>query len=163
MNWIIVITTILICGQLWRMGGSGKKWARAIVFPALIALVKTYLLWSPSWTILYPLLYIPILWGMLSLFSYGLTAPPHKFVVWLFKGKGSNGNYRLVEIVTRMICGFFWSFAALIFALLTGNWYGMVMYTLFLVLATGFIGGTSRNVEISERLVGASVAVALLI
>jgi len=98
----------------------------------------------------------------MSLFSYGLSAPPHKFWVWVF-GRSEDGNYIVVEMFTRGTCGFFWALAALAFAFVTGNWAGMAGYVLFMMFANAFIGGTVEDVEVSERLVGACVALALLV
>ena len=163
MNWIIVLGTIMACAHLWRMGGHGKKWARAFVLPALLALVKFYLVgyWTAplNWIVI---AYAFALWGMMSLFSYGISAPPHKFWVWVF-GDGASGNNRTVEMFTRGTCGFFWAFAALAFVFVTGNWAGMAGYILFMTFANAFIGGTVEDVEVSERLVGACVALALLV
>jgi len=64
---------------------------------------------------------------------------------------------------TRGTCGFFWSVAALAFVFVTGKWAAFIGYTLFLTFANAFIGGTVEDVEISERLVGMSVALALLV
>ena len=99
---------------------------------------------------------------MMAAFSYGVSAPPHKFWVWVF-GDGASGNNRTVEMFTRGTCGFFWAFAALAFVFVTGNWAGMAGYILFMTFANAFIGGTVEDVEVSERLVGACVALALLV
>ena len=163
MNWIIVLATVAGYTQLWRMGGHGMKWARAFVLPALLALVKFYLVgyWTAplNWI---TLAYMPALWGMMAAFSYGVSAPPHKIWVWVF-GDGASGNNRTVEMFTRGTCGFCWALAALAFVFVTGNWAGMAGYILFLTFATAFIGGTVEDVEVSERLVGACVALALLV
>ncbi|MCK4579392.1 MAG: hypothetical protein KAU50_11425 [Candidatus Marinimicrobia bacterium] len=163
MNWILLFLTALACGNLWRMGGDGQKWARALVLPAIIALAKlsTIGYWpiSSNWVVL---AYMPALWALLSLFSYGIDAPPHKFWVWVF-GTGSSGDDPRVEMCTRGTCGFFWSLAALPFAFVTGSWAAMVGYALFMTFANAFIGGTVKDVETSERLVGACVTLALLV
>lgn len=163
MDWLIIIITMLICAQLWRMGGDGMVWARAFVYPLLIALVKFALVgyWTHpiNWLALG---YMPALWALMSLFSYGLSAPPHKFWVWVF-GKGDDGNYRPVEIITRATCGMFWAVAALTFAFVTHRWWAFGLYVPFLSIANGLIGGTVEDVELSERLVGLAVAFALLV
>jgi len=158
LNWILILAVVLISGQLWRMGGDGQKWARAFVMPTLIALLKVYLLGWNWWAILYA----PVLWGLMSLFSYGLSAPPHKFWVWVFGGKGSTGDYLPVECLTRATCGLFWAQAAIVFAILSGGWGYYIIYTVFLTAANAF-WGTVKEVEISERGVGASVAGSLLV
>jgi len=166
MVWIIVIITLLIGGELWRMGGDGKKWARAVAFPVLIVIAKLSILatlFPWLWINLLAIAYWPLLWGMMSAFSYGITAPPHKFVVWCFGGKGSDGNYKPVEITTRALCGFFWSLPAAVFAYITGGWIFFTIYVIFLTIANGLIGGLVKNVEISERGVGYSVAVASVV
>ena len=165
MNWLIGIFVMVIAAKLWRMGGDGQAWARAFCVPAVIVLGKVIMLViaGAGWNTLYALIYGPALWGMMSLFSYGTSAPPHKVVVWLFGGKGSDGNYRPVEVVTRAICGFFWALAGLVFAFVTGGWLMFGCYVLFLTVMNGLIGGLVKDVEISERAVGACVAAAVFI
>lgn len=160
MSIIISLLTAIVCGQLWRMGGDGEKWARGVGVPVVMSFVKFGL---EGQGFLLCLLYGVALWGMMSLFSYGITAPPHKFVVWLFGGKGADGNCRPVEITTRAICGFFWSLAAVSLALLTGNWLAFVLYVINTTVVNAVVGGTVGDVEISERLVGAAVSLAVII
>jgi hypothetical protein len=156
---ILIIVTILLGAQLWRMGGDGNKAMRSLWFPILIALAKFALVF-PSWL---ALLYAPALMILIALFSYGVSAPLHILWVFIFGGKGSDGNYIPVEIATRATCGFLWSLAAIPFALISGNWIYQVLYTVFLTIANGLIGPFVKNVEISERAVGASVATAILV
>jgi len=165
MNWIIIVATIAICSQLWRYGGMGLKWMRLIIFPILVALAKFYVLWGGNIISVKNYLvfaYIPALWALLSLFSYGVDSPVHNFWEWVFKG-GQSGNNRMVEIFTRATCGFFWSFAAIAFAVVSGSWIKLVLYIQFLTIANAFIGGTEKDVEVSERLVGLCVAFAVLV
>ena len=98
---------------------------------------------------------------MMAGFSYGLSAPPHKFWVWVF-GKGGDGNYKPVEIATRATCGFFWSLAAIIIPILTGKW---IAFTIYMALSTTFVTlfGLNDNVKVSEMGTGASVSTSLLI
>ena len=163
MTWLLILGTIIVCAQLWRMGGDGQKWARAVALPALIAVVKFVLVgyWGTpiNWIALG---YMPALWALLAAFSYGVSAPPHKFWVWVFGGGGA-GDKPIVEIFTRGTCGFFWSLAAGVFIIMTGNWIGLICYALFMTFGNAFIGGTVKDVEVSERLVGALVACALLV
>jgi len=161
----IIIGTILFGAKLWRMGGDGQKWARLIAFPSLLAIAKLVFLainlpWS--WWFLIVLLYMPALWGLLSLFSYGISAPPHKFWVWVF-GTGETGNVWYVELATRATCGFFWSLAALTFTLITGEWFLFGIYVPFLTIANGLIGAFVHDVETSERGVGACVATSIFV
>jgi len=160
----ITLATILICAQLWRMGGNGYDLLRNPGVPIVLALVKLYLisLNSWSWTIWLTLLYIPALWGMIQAFSYGVNAPIHKFWVWVF-GQGETGNYKPVEVATRSTCGFFWSIPAAIFAIVTGNWIYFAIYVVFLTIANGVQYLLFSDVEISERVVGASVATSLFV
>jgi hypothetical protein len=133
--------------------------------PIVIAVAKVVgLLAAGSWSnqMLIALAYAPALWLMMTLFSYGVDTPIHNFWEWIFGG-GQSGNNRVVEMFTRGTCGAFWSLAALAFAFVTGYWAAMVGYVLFLTFANAYIGGTVKDVEISERLVGMSVALALLV
>jgi hypothetical protein len=152
---IIIIAAIIGSARLWHMGGQGKKWARSFALPCVIALAKLLITFN-AWT----LLYAPILMGMIALFSYGINAPPHKFWVKVFKGKGADGNYMPVEIATRATCGFFWSLAGIAFAWITGHWIHQIIYTVFLMVANSF-WGMVKEVEISEPGAGASVATVL--
>ena len=161
---ILYVIVFLTCGELWRGGGDGEKWLRMILLPLVIASFKLCLLIPDhGFMALYALIYAPLLWGMMQLFSYGLTAPPHKFVVWLNGGQGANGNDLFVEIATRALVGFFWSLAGCIFAIVDGNWIMFGVYVIFLTCANGYFGGMYKDVELSERRVGNSVALALLI
>jgi len=162
-NTIVVVLAILLCGWLWRIGGSGQTWARRVSVPTVIALVKFYLVgyWTQSmnWLVL---LYMPALWGSMSLFSYGRSAPPHKFWSWAL-GIPNDEENQTVEIVTRGTCGFFWAFAAGAFVVVTGNLVANIWYAAFLMVANGYVGGTIKNAVISERIIGACVACALLV
>ena len=161
---LLILVTILICAHLWRMGGNGYDLSRNPGVPIVLSLVKLYLVSQPSWdwTIWLNLLYIPALWGMIQAFSYGVNTPTHKFWVFMF-GKGEEGNYAPVEIATRATCGFFWSIPAAIFAIVTGGWIMFGLYVIFLTVANGLIGGLVKDVEISERAVGACVAASLFV
>ena len=178
MVWIIAIATLVIGGELWRMGGDGQVWARAVAFPALVATSKLLILATVFpwlWSNLYVLLYAPALWAMIAGFSYGVSAPPHKFIVWLFGAflgkqpggewwiKASGGNNRAVEVTTRAVCGFFWSLPGAIFAFVTGEWIMFSIYVVFLTIANGLIGGLVKDVEISEKGVGLCVATSVII
>ena len=163
MEWAIIIGAILVCGQLWRMGGDGQKWARAVGCPLVICLAKFYVVgyWQDPMNWL-AFAYFPAFWAMTSGFSYGVTAPPHKFWAWVFRRPQGEGTYEPVEILTRATCGFFWSLASIPFVFCGGSWLYQILYTVFLTVANGFFGRV-KNVEISERAVGTSVATALLV
>lgn len=156
---ILIVATILGCAQLWRMGGDGQKAMRTFVLPLVLAIAK-FILVFPNFLVL---LYAPLLMALIALFSYGLKSPVHWVWVFIFGGRGSLGDYTPVEVCTRATCGFFWSLAAIPFAVVTGGWVFQILYTLFLTAANGLIGPFVENVEISERAVGASVACALLV
>jgi hypothetical protein len=158
LNVLIILSSILFSAIFWRIGGDGSPRFRNPGVPILLSVAKFIL------TGFNPLvfLYIPALWAMLQAISYGLNAPPHKFWVWVF-GKGNDGNYRPVEIITRATCGLFWSLPAAIFAYVTGGWVKFGVYVIFLTIANGIIGGTVKDVEVSERGVGACVATSILI
>lgn len=154
------ILTILLCGIFWRLGGwrGDLKPFRAFGIPIVIIYGKTLISgYSP-----YVFLYLPALWIMMSLFSYGLSAPPHKFWVWAL-GKGEEGNVWVVEFLTRATAGLFWACAASLFLLCGASWVSLIGYVIFLTLANGFIGASRLNATWSEFLVGASVAMCVLI
>jgi len=157
MNWIIVIIAVLVCGQLWRMGGDGQSLWRNPGVPIVIASTKLIITGGDWWV----LIYIPLLWGALQAFSYGVDAPVHNFWerVWHC---GSHGNAPFVELCTRGTCGFLWSLPAILFAIITGGWILMSVYAVFLMCANALIW-LIKDVEINERLVGACVALALLV
>ena len=155
----------MLGAQLWRLGGDGQKWARAGAFPSLLALSKLALLalnFTWSWWFLLCLAYMPALWALTAMFSYGVSAPPHKCWVWVF-GTGETGNVWYVELATRATCGFFWSLAGAVFAYVTGSWYAFATYVMFLTVANGLIGAFVQDVEISESAVGSCVATSILI
>jgi hypothetical protein len=157
--WIgaLKIATIIISAQLWRMGGDGNSIWRLLV-PWLLGAVLSVVHWN-----LFAFLYAPALWGMMALFSYGLSAPPHKFWVWVF-GKGGDGNYKPVEVMTRATCGLAWSVPVIILSIIgLTSWWAAGGYMLFLTIANGLIGGLVEDVEISERGVGACVSSVVLI
>jgi hypothetical protein len=163
--WIINVFTIYLASQFWRRGGDGYPRWRNPGVPILLAVSKliSFSLFFPNAINYLFLLYIPALWAMLQAVSYGLNAPPHKFWVWIF-GKGADGNYRPVEIITRATCGFFWSLPAVVFLINNIDSYGyFIFYSIFLTIANGLIGGLVRDVEYSERGVGACVATSILI
>jgi len=149
------ILAVTASAFLWHMGGQSRKWARVLV-GGVIGIAKALLVWN-----IFALLYWPILYAMTSLFSYGLTAPPHRFWVWMY-GKGGDGNYPPVEIATRATCGFFWSMAAAPFAFITGRWAWQIAYTVILTVLT-VVFGMCKKVEISETGTGASVALSVFV
>lgn len=175
---VIVIGTILLGAKLWRMGGDGQKWARAVAFPSLLAVSKIVLLsinltWS--WWFLAVLLYMPALWGLMAAFSYGISAPPHKVWVWIigmwtgkynnpaWRGMADAGQIPAVEVATRCTCGFFWSLAAGIFAFVTGAWILFAIYVIFLTVANGVQWLLFNDVEVSEKVVGGCVATSVIV
>ena len=160
-NTLLIIFTVCLCAQLWRAGGDGQSLYRNPGVPIVIALSKFILLLAIGLHFSV-FLYALGLWAVLQGFSYGLNAPIHRFWVWLFR-KGGEGNYRPVEITTRATCGFLWSLPAAIFAMTTNAWVPMIVYSIFLTVANGLIGGFVKDVEMSERLVGASVALAVIV
>ena len=153
---LLGIPCVLLCGYLWHQGGQGDKWKRVMV-GGLIGLVKT-ILFIPidGWWAVLAMFYWLALWTMTSLFSYGISAPPHKFWVWIF------GEGELTEVLTRATCGFFWSLAGLVFAFITGNW---IIFGLYVILSTVLVTvfGRVDDVEISETGTGMSVALSVFI
>ena len=164
-QFILILLATAFSGILWHIGGQGKKWARTIALPGLLALTKTVLtLYTTAW--LWPmnilcLTYFGTLWAMLAAFSYGLNAPPHKFWVWIFK-KGEQGDCKEVEIATRATCGFFWSLAAIVFMIVTGGWIYQIVYTVALSALVAYFG-LKPDVKVSEIGTGCSIALSLLI
>ena len=153
---MIQIIAIIASSICWHLGGQGYKWARSFVVPAVLAVSKAILLGN-----FWALLYFGALWAMIAGFSYGLSAPPHKFWVWVM-GKGADGNEPVVEALTRATCGLFWSLAALVFAFITGNWVAFGLYVIVCtILVTLF--GLHNKVRVSELGTGASVALSILI
>ena len=150
---IVAIITILLSAKLWRMGGDGKKWARVLV-GLVISLGKGILLWNP-----FTIIYWGALYGMTALFSYGVKAPPRKFWAWVLKRDATD---RLVEVFTRATCGFFWSLAGLTFLFLGGSWIKFLIYSLILIISNVW-WGLYKDVEVSERMVGGTVALTVLI
>lgn len=148
---IPILLSILLSAILWRRGGDGEGLFREIGVPVTVALFKAIITHN-----LYALLYAPMLWVMLKLFSYGITAPPHNFWVWVF-GKGEDGNYKPVELATRLTCAVFWLLPTYLFACITGNITMYVVYYVLGVIAIGYIGAYEKDVEISERLIGGIV------
>jgi len=162
-HFIVVMLAIFACAKLWRMGGDGAAWARRVGVPAVIALTKFHLVgyWTHpmNWLVL---LYMPVLWLLLSLFSYGRSAPPHRFWSWALQVPNDE-EFLAVEIVTRATCGFFWSLATVVFVCVTGNLPTHITYILFLTVVNGVVGGMVSDANISERVIGASTACALLV
>ena len=153
---LVSILVIIACAIFWNMGGQGYKWARGLVIPAVLAVSKAVLLGN-----FWALLYFGALWAMIAGFSYGLSAPPHKFWVMVL-GKGDDGNEPVVEALTRATCGLAWSLAAVVFAFITGHWAYFIIYTIMsTILVTVF--GLNKNVKVSELGTGASVALSILI
>lgn len=157
-NIIITMACIVLCSECWRRGGDGEPIMRKIGVPVIITLAK-FLMGG-----LNPLLilYGPALWASIQWFSYGLGSPIHDFWEWVFKG-GEAGDSYTVEWFTRATCGFLWAVPAVIFAIITGHWLTFTFYMIYLTLANGFIGAGVEDVEISERLVGASVGLSILV
>ncbi len=154
---IAYILILILCGELWRLGGDGQSLYRNPLVPLTIALGKVFLLGGNWWAILYAL----ALYGAIQAFSYGLDSPIHNFWerVWHC---GSNGNAPFVEMCTRSTCGLMWSLPAVVFAIVTGHWIGLGIYMIFLTVVCGLIW-LIKNVEINERLVGICVACSIFI
>lgn len=150
------IMCIICSGILWRLGGDGHKWCRAIGVPTLIVLTRLIL--AGNW---WCILYAPLLWLMLSGFSYGLTAPVHRLMVWFF-GSGADGSDKYVEFCTRIICGFFWGLPSIVFVVLPGNDFNFSVYYYVMVALVGLFGIT-KDVRVSEIGTGMAVALAVLI
>jgi hypothetical protein len=147
------------CAELWHIGGSGHKWVRSYIVPIILGASKALLCMN-----FLALLYIPVLIGLLALIEYGKDSKVHRLIVkYIFKGKGSDGENLLVEITVRATCGFIWSLAGLVFAVITGHYAMLIAYSVGLTLANVIFGRLIKDVRISERGVGASVALAVLI
>jgi hypothetical protein len=172
--WIVYAgiagATIRLGANMWRWGGDGQSLWRNPGVPILLAVVKLGLLglgclalgraWN--WWYLAVLLYIPALWGCIQAFSYGLSSPIHRIWEWIWNSGGSGNDVR-VEFCTRATCGFLWSMPAIIFAFFTGHWVLLGIYSVFLTIANGIFGALVKDVEISERAVGASVATSIFV
>lgn len=153
--------TILICANMWREGGAGHSLVRNPGVPILLAISR--------WMLGYPIndgitvfFYIPAAWAMIRMFSYGVKSPVHKFWVWIF-GRGEDGNDVTVEFATRTTCAFFWTLPAALFCIASGKWTWYWPYVLLMSPTIGYVGATVKEVEISERVVGACVAMAIFL
>ena len=153
----IIISCIIMSSILWRLGGMGVKAFRKFGVPVIISISKLMLTGMDWWILVYGV----VLWGMLSLFSYGLSAPPHKFWVWVFK-RGGNGECWYVELITRLTCGLFWCGAGVVFAVITGHWLNFIMYLIMGTIGIGFFGLVDND-YVSELGTGAVVATCVLI
>ena len=158
--WMWCFGTIAICSHMWRLGGDGYSLVRNPGVPLVLAVSR----WIIGWPVANDtvLLYIPVMWAMMRMFSYGVSSPVHKFWVWIF-GSGGDGNNPTVELATRTTCGFFWTIPAAIFCIPSGIWTWYLPYVMLMSAAIGYIGATVKDVEISERLTGAAVAMSIII
>jgi len=162
-NTILLIGAIVFSAIIWRRGGAGQSLWRNPGVPIVLGLTQFVLLNFNNW---WALLYIPLMWGAIQAFSYGLNAPIHQFVVLIMgglSGRGSDGGYKPVEIVTRATCGLLWSTPAILFAILTGNWLAYGIYAVVLTIGNGLAGGLIKDVEKSEKVVGGLVSLCILI
>jgi hypothetical protein len=145
---MIELLTLIICAILWRMGGDSNRFFRNPLVPIVISLVKFITLDFNWWVFIY----VPCLWAAIQLVSYGIDTPNHKFWKWLC------GTGPITEVCTRATCGFFWSLPAIVFAILTGHWVSFGIYMVSLTIVNGLVGGLVTEVEVSERVIGATVA-----
>ena len=163
-QYILAGIAILAGAQMWSMGGDGFKAMRTFFLPIMLAVVKAVTMLPVVSMSIFALLYAPLLMIAIALFSYGISSPVHILWVLIFGGKGASGDYIPVEICTRATCGFCWSLAAIPWAMqVYYGWYFFAVYSIFLTVANGLIGPFVKNVEISERAVGASVSCSILI
>lgn len=151
MYWVISLACVIASGEMWRLGGDGQSLYRNPLVPFIIAISKAVLI--HSW---WALLYVPLMWGAIQAFSYGLDSPIHKIWARIF-GCGEQGNVPVVEVATRATCGLLWSTPAILFAVLTGNWLAYILYAFILTVVNGMVGGLVEDVEVSERVVGGVV------
>lgn len=158
-NLLCTIGVIALCGYLWWVGGHGTHQVRLLVFPFVIALTKLYLLHWSWWAVAY----FPTLIILLASINYGEQSLLHKLWVWLFKGKGSDGEYLPVELCVRSTCGLFWSLAGIWFVVAGGSWIHQIIYTVFAMIAVPIFGVLINNDIWSEGGSGASVSCSLLI
>jgi hypothetical protein len=157
-RWLLALAAIPIGGIMWHIGGQGHKWVRSFLLPIVLAVIK-FIMVFPAFL---ALLYAPLLMAAIALFSYGLKSPIHILWVLVFGGQGSQGDYLPVEVCTRATCGFLWSLAAIPFAIVSGNWIGQIVYSIFSTIACGLFGVNS-NVTVSEVGTGSSVSCSVLI
>jgi len=155
---ILTIYAIILSARLWRKGGDGQSLFRNPGVPILLGLTQ-FVLFDFNWL---ALLYIPLMWGAIQAFSYGLDTPIHDFWERVFHC-GSQGDAPFVEICTRATCGLLWSTPAILFALLEGNWITYGIYAIVLTVGNGLVGGLVKDVEKSEKVVGGLVSLCILI
>lgn len=159
---VVALAGLVAGAYLWHLGGQGHSWARKWAFPCMLGFIKVFMN-LPNFYF-WDLLYIPALISLMMMFSYGKTTKIHKFWMWVFgRGENVNNGSHWVEIMTRATCGFFWSLAGVFFVFGGGRIETMVLYSIFLTIANGLIGGLSHNVDFSEKSVGASVSCSLFI
>ncbi|MES0334828.1 MAG: hypothetical protein SFH39_00500 [Candidatus Magnetobacterium sp. LHC-1] len=140
----------------WHKGGQGNSIYRSIVCPLIVAtaqyfILKTFLVF----------LYVPLMFLMIRGFTYGINAPLHRFIAYIF-GKGGEGDCLPVEMTTRAICGLFWAIPAVVFAYINGNYKIFFIYMAILPILTA-VFGICKKVEVSEIGTGASVCLSTFI
>lgn len=157
---LLIIVGIISGTYLWHLGGQGHKWARGWVLPAWLTLLKVIMClpYFSFWILLYAPLYIILV----KTFSYGIDSKVHNFLEWLFN-KGGSGNWHFMEVLTRTICGFFWSLAGIAFVLGGGNWITQISYMVFFMLVNGLVGGLAHKVKFSEKTIGGAISCSLFI
>ena len=156
-NLIIIISCILTCRKFWRLGGDGKAIYRKIGVPVVIGVCKALLLGN-----FWALLYIPLLIASIQWFSYGLSAPIHRYWIWVFK-EGETGDSKVVEVCTRACCGFLWALPGIVFGVINNNMIGAVTYIIFSTIAIGLVGGLVKDADESEKTIGGLVSLSILI
>lgn len=151
---IISLIVVYFSAQWWRMGGTSNRVWRVLV-GGVIGLGKCVLFWNP-----FALIYWLYFFVATALFSYGDNAPPRLFWAWILRRDKQD---MLVQTLTRATCGFVWSLAALCFIPFGGSWVRWLCYSGILTIINCTIVLHSQDVEISERIAGGTVALAILV
>jgi hypothetical protein len=147
--FMLVLTCMLACGWLWRLGGSGHGWCRKWIAPTIVAL--TYYIISGSWL---SIITIPIFWAMIQWISYGENTDIQNFWELVVQGGSTDHSYT-VEFLTRLTCAVCWTIPSILFVYLcNGN---IALFVPFFVLrsfAIGLVGALVPNATVSEWSVG---------
>jgi len=156
----------ILLGSAWgRIGGSDSQGFRSLGIPVQIAYVQCLSMENVGGFLLAFIiipLYIVWQWGMIQAFSYGLSAPFHKFAVKLFKGKGADGSYKPVEYVTRLLCAMTWCLPSILFSVFFGIT-GWLIYYVVGVILIPICGTFIKSAMWNEMLVWGILSLQVLI
>jgi hypothetical protein len=151
---IVSLIVIYFSADFWRRGGNGNVVWRVCV-GGIIGLGKTILFWNPL-----AMIYWLYFWMATAGASYGDNSPLRIMWSWILRRDRQD---MLVQTLTRATCGFVWSLAALCFIPFGGSWIRWICYSGILTIINCTVVLHSSDVEVSERLAGGTVALAILV